>query len=102
MSQSKINAVKVVLGTFSLIITKCDWGKFFLKIEKWLPLQLTKKITYSKSSLKPWKDKKYAIELITVKSYKKGLVFSQGKNTKRYHKSFPKARKGVFIVFYHI
>ena len=34
-----------------------------------------KKVTYSNSLLKLWKERKYATELIPVKSYKKGLIF---------------------------
>ena len=33
------------------------------------------KVIYSNSSLKRWKDRKYAIELIPAKSYKERLVF---------------------------
>ena len=33
-----------------------------------------------------------------VKSYMKGLVFFCGKDSKRYNKSFAKARKGVFTI----
>ena len=44
-----------------------------------------KKLTYSNSTLKLWKDRKYAIELIPVESYKKILVYLVAKTVK-YHK----------------
>ena len=53
----------VVLGTYSY--DKCDWGKFFPKIVKWLtPSIKDKKVTYSDSSLKLWTKRKDEIELI--------------------------------------
>ena len=63
---------------------KCDWGKFFLKIVKWLTPTIfrTKEVTYSKSSLKLWIERKYATELIPVKSYKKGLAVLVAKTLK--------------------
>ena len=40
------------------------------KIGKWLsPLIKDKWVTYSNSSLESWKERKYATELIPVKSY---------------------------------
>ena len=39
------------------------------------PIIKDKKVTYSNSSLKLRKERKYATELIPVKSYKKGLIF---------------------------
>ena len=39
------------------------------------PIIKDKKVTYSKPSLKLWKERKDATELIPVKSYKKGLIF---------------------------
>ena len=55
-------------------------GNFFLKIGQWLtPTIKGKKVTYSNSSLKLWKERKYAIELITVKNYNNGLVFLMAK-----------------------
>ena len=39
------------------------------------PIIKDKKVTYSSSSLKVQKERKYATELIPVKSYKKGLIF---------------------------
>ena len=39
------------------------------------PIIKYKKVTYSNSSLKLRKERKYATELIPVKSYKKGLIF---------------------------
>ena len=43
---------------------------------QWLtPKIKDKKVTYSNSSLKLWKEGKYLIELIPVENYKKGLVF---------------------------
>ena len=69
----------VVLGN-SLIIIKWDWGKFFPKIGKRLTLTIEcKKVTYSNSSLNLWIERKYAIELIPVKSYKKCLIFLAAK-----------------------
>ena len=72
-----LNMWVMLLWGHSLRIIKCDWGKFFPKIVKWLtPTVLrTKKATYSKSSLKLWIERKYATELIPLKSYKKGLAF---------------------------
>ena len=59
----------------SLIIIKWDWGTFFLKIGKWLiPTIKDKKVTYSNSSLK-WTERKYAIDLIPVKTYKEYFAF---------------------------
>ena len=39
------------------------------------PIIKDEKIIYSNSSIKLCKERKYAIELIPVKSYKKGLIF---------------------------
>ena len=39
------------------------------------PIIKDKKVTYSNSSLKLWKKRKYATELIPVKSYNKDLIF---------------------------
>ena len=39
------------------------------------PIIKVKKVTYSNSSLKLRKERKYATELTPVKSYKKGLNF---------------------------
>ena len=88
----------VVLRTF-LIMIKWGWGKFFPEIGKWrTPTIMDKKATYSNSSLKLWIERKYATDLIQVKSQKKGFVFLVSSDTKRYHKSFPKASKGVFAI----
>ena len=47
--------------------------------------------------------RKYATELVLVKSYKKGLVFLMAKTPEiRHQKSFPEASKGVFIIAYPI
>ena len=71
--------------------------KFFQKIGKWLTFVIKyKKVTYSNSSLKLWRERKYAIELIPVKSYEEGL--SCGKESETYHKSLAKACKGVFTI----
>ena len=52
------------------------WVMFFPKIGKGLaPTIKDKKVTYSNSSIKLRIMRKYAVELIPVKSYKKGLVF---------------------------
>ena len=72
------------------------WGKFFPKTGKWLtPIIKDKKLTYSNSSLKLWEEKKYTIELIPVKSYKKILLYLVA-NKVKYNRSFAKAGKGVF------
>ena len=39
------------------------------------PIIKDKKVTHSNSSLKLWKERRYATELLPVKSYKKGLIF---------------------------
>ena len=39
------------------------------------PIINDKNITYSNSSLKIWKEREYATELIPVKSYKSGLIY---------------------------
>ena len=39
------------------------------------PYNLWQKVTYSNLPIKLWKERKYVIELILVKSYKKGLIF---------------------------
>ena len=82
----------------SLIMIKWDWGKFFPKIGKWLTLTIKdKKVTYSKSSLKLWIERKHATELIpNSEKLQDKYSISCCKDTKRYHKSFPKASKGVF------
>ena len=55
---------------------KYDWGEYLAKIAKWLtPIIKHKKVTYSNSSLKLWKGRKYAISLLSVKKYKKNLIF---------------------------
>ena len=59
-----------------LLIIKLDWGKFFPKIDKWfIPTIKDKKATYFNSLLKIRAEKKYAIDLIPVKSYKKSFMF---------------------------
>ena len=58
------------------------------------PIIKDKKVTYSNLSLKLWKERKYATELIPVKSYKN----SCSKDSTRYHKSFAKDTKGVFTI----
>ena len=45
------------------------------------PIIKDKKVTYSNSSLKLRKERKYVTELIPVKSYKN----SSGKDSRRYH-----------------
>ena len=60
----------------SLLIIKWDWGKFFPKIDNWfIPTIKDKKATYFNPLLKVCAEKKYAIDLIPVKSYKKGFMF---------------------------
>ena len=71
-----------------MFIMKSLWsvlvvGKFFQEIEKWLiPTINDKKVNYSNSSLKLWKERKYVIELIPMKSYEKGLLFLVSKTLK--------------------
>ena len=65
----------VVLRTFSYTIN-WDSGTFFPKIKKWLTHTIMdKKVTFSNSPLKLSKERKYVIDLIPVKNYKKGFVF---------------------------
>ena len=52
--------------------------------------------------MKLWIVRKYVIELVTVKSYKKDLVFFCGKDLKIHQVSFPKASKVVFTIVYPI
>ena len=56
---SKIN---FAFWTHSLIIIKCDWGKFFSKTWNWITPTINDiGGTYSKSSLKLWIQRKYTI-----------------------------------------
>ena len=55
--------VMVFWGHF--LVTEWDWAKFFPKIGKWLIPTIKDKV---------WTDRKYAIGLISKKSYKKGFV----------------------------
>ena len=58
-----------------LLIIKWDWGTFFSKIGKWLPTTIkSAEVTCSNSQLKPWKETKYATELIPVRIYEKVFV----------------------------
>ena len=58
----------MLLWGHSLIIIK--WDKFFPKIGKWLtPTIKDKKVAYFNSLPKVWIERKYAIDLIPVKSY---------------------------------
>ena len=62
------------------MIIKWDWGKFFPEIGKWLtPTIKDKNVTFSNSSLTVWIERKYDIDLISVKSYKKDFVFKLAK-----------------------
>ena len=54
------------------------------------PIIKDKKVTCSNSSFELSKERKYATELIPVKSYQNSCG--------RYHKSFAKASKGVFTI----
>ena len=57
--------------------------EIFPKIGKRLtPIIKEKKGTYSNSSFNLWKEKKYAIELIPVKFYRKGFIFFVAKTVK--------------------
>ena len=59
-----------------LSIIKWDWGTFFSKIGKWLTTTIkSTKVTCYNSWLKPWKETKYANELIPLRSYEKGFAF---------------------------
>ena len=54
---------------------------FVPNIGKWPPPKTTgKRVTYSNSSIKLQKERKYAIELIPVKNYKEGLMAKRVKN----------------------
>ena len=78
----------------SPIIIKWDWGTFFPKIGKWIsPTIKDKNVTYSNSSLMVWIERKYAIDSIPVKSYKKGFAFLVTLKL-----SFPEASKGAFTI----
>ena len=46
------------------------------------PVIKDKKVTYSNLSLKLWNKRQCAIDLISVKSYKKGLIFPVVKTVK--------------------
>ena len=66
----------ILFWWLSLITIKWDQREFFPKIGKWLtPTTKDKKAIYSKASFKLWIEKKCAIDLIPVKSYKKGFLF---------------------------
>ena len=78
----------------SVIINKRNWGKFFTKIVNWLtPTNKDKKVTYSNSTLELWTERKYTIELIQVKSCKKGLAFLVAKTPKEIRNHFLKLAK---------
>ena len=65
------------------MIINCYWGKFGTKIGKWLTRKIkVKNLTAANSLLKLWMKSKYAIELISVKAYEKGLVFLVAKIVK--------------------
>ena len=67
----------------SFIIIKCNWEESFPKMGLWLwTFNKGKQVTYSNSSFKLWIERKYAIELIPVKIYKKYLVFLVKKTPK--------------------
>ena len=69
------------------------------KVGKWFtPIVKDKKVTYSNLALKLWKERKYPIELIPVKSYKKGLIFPVVKTMKDLTNHWLKASKGVFTI----
>ena len=55
-----------------------------------------KNLTYS-NSVATYEQRQNATEKIPVKSYLKGSIYC-GKDTNRYHKSFPKACNGVFAI----
>ena len=52
-----------------------------------------KKVTYSNSSLKLWKERKYTISIILVKKYEKGLIFLVAKRVKDITNHLPKLAK---------
>ena len=70
--------------------------KNFPKIETCLITTVKdKKVTYSKSSLKLWMGRKYAIKVILVKSYKKILLFFLTKTLKDIRNDSLKLAKGL-------
>ena len=60
------------------------------------PIIKNKKVTHSNSLLKLWTERRYAIELIPVKSYKKGPVFPMTKTLKDIRSYSLKLEKVVF------
>ena len=90
----------VVLG-HSFIKIKWHWGNFFPKKGKWLtPTIMDKKVSCSNSSLKLWI--KICHWLNASEKLQERSCISCGNDTKIYHKSFPKASKGVFTIAYLI
>ena len=84
--------------TFSKILIKCEWEKFCLQIGKWFtPIIKGKKVTYSNSSLKLWKERICHWNNTCEKWWEKFCI-SCGKNSKRYHKSFTAASKDAFMI----
>ena len=93
-----LNMGKVIFGTLFYILVKYDWGKFFPKIWKWTtPIIKNKKVTHSNSSNKASKDRKYAIESVPVKIYKKGLIFLITKTVKDIKNHLLKLSKKVLL-----
>ena len=83
-----------MLWGHSLIKIKWDRGKIFSKIGKLTTTNKDKKVTYYNSSLKLWLERKYTIELMLVKNWRKGLVFLVAKRIK--------AKNGVFTIVHPI
>ena len=84
------------------ITIKWDWGKFLPGMGRWLTNTIKgKQVIHSSTLLKLWIERKYAIDSIPVKSYKKCfVVLVEWTLTKRHQKSFPKAWKGFFTIVY--
>ena len=79
-----------MLWGHSLIKIKWDREKIFSKIGKLTTTNKDKKVTYYNSSLKLWLERKYTIELMLMKNWRKGLVFLVAKRIK--------AKNGVFTI----
>ena len=83
---------------FSEILIKYEWERFYLKIRKWFtPIITGRKVTYSNSSLKLWKERICHWNNTCEKWWEKSCI-SCGKNSERYHKSFTEASKGAFAI----
>ena len=73
--------------------------EIFPNIRKWITsINKYKEPSCPNSSLKLWKERRYATELISVKSYKKGLKFLEVKTVKDITNHLQKLEKVFFIV----